>query len=1097
MSVIMTKEQQEAVSARGKIIVSASAGSGKTFVMIERLVSLILGGADIRRVLAVTFTNKAAAQMREKLRSALIRRISEHPQERARLKEQLSALPLADISTIHAFCARLVRTHFYLAGVDPSFRIISSDDAEGKTLGARAMEEVFEKEYAEGEDLKDLLAVYFRGKKDSHLRFIINSLYNSVRGLADYRSLLENTGHDGFPAVCSYLAEEYRKRAYFCIDSASELAAYFMESNARAQKVCAEIAEAASAIANASTLFEMTEAAHTSLQISNMPPTTRATGEEREKLLFTRQLSAFCKDLYKELSKLSPQEEEYARYLDGQERARVLARLVLKYDEALTRRKDEAGVLDYNDLEHCALRVLADEGARQSLNGKYAYLFVDEYQDVNPVQEKILSLIGGEEVFLVGDAKQSIYAFRGSRSEYFVRKTQEFPHSLMLSENFRSAPAVIEAVNRVFTYSMREEFCGIDYQLRGTMLGGSRYGEYSGETVFHSVPDAPKEEQAERGVYSVLQEGRERCDEQAEEIIRIIEGEIGSEWYDADAGLLKRVGYGDIAVLVRKKTGSTGKIVSALSARNIPVTTTAKVNVCDYWEARLVIDWLSYLDNAEQDIPMAGAMLSAVGGFSDSDLARIRLRFPSPYAFREACAQYREKLRDEISAKLAAFAQRVKRYRALAQGKRAAEMIGLLLSEGLEAEIAAKKDGEVRLRRVRRLAREGEDCGVNAFLRRLKACSYDVDFSESGGEAAVQVLTMHAVKGLEYPVVILADSDAAFHGAEVSDVMWSEKFGIAPKSYDTERKIMYTTLLRQATAMHQIAEERRGELNLFYVAMTRAKYRLHILFRGKDGALSPAYAKRFSDFVDFTDCEQYFAEEREAEEPALARSPLVFEVDEEMKNAVLSVYEKPYVYEKSVTIPVKDSATGIMKRSRTAQQEPRQELKDRLGAEPATVQEGLAYHAFLQHVVFGRSAREELARMEREGLLSQEQLALLSGEKLGQILALPAFASLAGKRTHREQQFLVSLSAREIGALQTDAEDEIVLQGAIDLLCEEENGFTVLDYKYSSHGADRIRADYAAQLEIYKRAVARITGTSEQNIRACILNILRLEEIPM
>ncbi len=1091
----LTAEQEQAVGAKGKVIVSASAGSGKTFVMIRRLVSLILNGADLRSVLAVTFTNKAAAQMREKLRSAILHKISESDgEERKKLKDQLSALPLADISTIHAFCARLIRTHFYLADVDPSFRIISSDDPEGKTLSSRAMDEVFEEEYAAGgEEFQKLLAVYFRKKKDVQLRNVVLSLYENVRGLADYETLLKNAGGDEFEKVCAFLREEYCRRARFCAENAEDKGAYFAEHSERALKVCTDILEAAQNLLNAGDFFEMVALAREMPKISSMPPTTRAVGEERKNLLFLKDLSAFLKDTYKELAKYAPQEEEYARYLDGQERVRALSALVLKYDGAYARLKREAGVLDYNDLEHFALKILANEKARAALHEKYRYVFVDEYQDVNPVQESILSLVGGDEIFLVGDAKQSIYGFRGSQSEYFVKKTQEFPLSLMLSENFRSAPAVIEAVNRVFNRCMTQETAGIDYANTGVMRGGSRYGEHAGAVRFHVIPTPPKEEEKERGVYSVLQSAEEKPDAQAETIVRLIEQEVGAEWFDADTGLVKRVGYGDIAVLVRKtKTEDARRVVAALSAHNIPVTTTAKVNVCDFWEARLMIDWLSYLDNAQQDIPLAGAMLSRIGGFTDGDLVKIRLRFPSPFTFRAACEQYRTKMNDPLSAKLKEFAQTTERYRALAQGKRAGEMMGLLLADGLEAEIAAKQDGGVRLARVRRLIAEGESCGVNAFLQRLKASAYRVDSSESGGDEAVKVLTMHAVKGLEYPVVILASLDAPFHGADHDDVMWTEKFGFAPRSYDLEKKVYYNTVLRSASAVQQRREELKGELNLFYVAMTRAKYRLHMLFESTDGALSPAFAKKFSDFVDFSDCAHYFAEDEESELPPIERKAFVYCPDEETKARILSQYCRPYPFESSVSLPVKGSATGFMEHDDEL-------LRSFSGGERATTEEGLAYHAFLEHVRFGENVEEELARMQAEELIPKERFALLDKDQLAHMLELPSLKALKGKTVYRERSFLVFLPAREIVALKTDAEDEIVVQGAIDLLCEESDGYTILDYKYSSRDRESLKGDenYRAQLSLYKKAVAKITNTQEDRIKTRLINILRLYEIEM
>ena len=216
MSVTLTEEQRAAIGARGQVIVSASAGSGKTFVMIERLVSLILGGGDVRSILAVTFTNKAAAQMRERLRLALLKGIGEREgAEKERLKAQLAALPLAEISTIHAFCGRLIRTYFYAAGVDPAFRIAGGEDAESAGLRARALDAVFEEAYAQkSPKFSLLLSAYFRKKKDAALRNLVADLYRKARGLAGYRQILADMGaSDDFDAVCDYLAADLRARA--------------------------------------------------------------------------------------------------------------------------------------------------------------------------------------------------------------------------------------------------------------------------------------------------------------------------------------------------------------------------------------------------------------------------------------------------------------------------------------------------------------------------------------------------------------------------------------------------------------------------------------------------------------------------------------------------------------------------------------------------------------------------------------------------------------------------------------------------------------------------------------------------------------------
>ncbi len=1087
MSVTFTGEQKLAIKKRGKIIVSASAGSGKTATMIERLVNLILSGVDVRNVLAVTFTNKAAAQMREKLRSALIERISRcEGAERVRLKEQLVALPLADISTIHAFCARLLRTYFYFANVEPAFRIISPDDAEGKAISSRALDEAFDSEYEEGkEDFYRLLSVYFRKKKDARLRALILELNASVRGLANYREILSRAGEDVFEETCEFLTKEYHKRALLFLRELDKINKEVL--NEKAVKVYDGVSVACAQILTATNLFELSILALP--EIPSMPPMTKAVGDELRNLKGLSTLSKNVKELYKTVRTYQTKEVEYARFLDGAQRARAIAALELRYDEIYTRLKEERGVLDYNDLEHRALAVLQTEEARKSLREKYQYIFVDEYQDVNPVQETLLSFLEGEETFLVGDSKQAIYGFRGSKSTFFTQKGKTYPNRLWLTQNFRSSPAVLDVVNLTFASLLQ------NYPL---MKGGERYGEARGDVECHLLPQQEEGEKTLLGIYSVLT-GKERGEQEdalTQEVVRLVLEECGEqgtgkrEWLDADTGEKKLVQFGDIAVLTRKNTGDAERISRALTKCGIPVVSSSKVNVCDFFEARLLIDWLSLLDNEEQDIPYVSALLSAIGNMNERELAAVRVEFPVAYTFRKACRLYREKKGDEIAQKLNVFAREVEKYRALSRVRTAAEMMNLLLSDGLEAQISALKEGKTRLLRVRRLLAEAEKTGgdVGEFLLSLKMRDYRVDFMESAGENAVKVLTMHASKGLEYPVVILAGLDAPFHGAEKDELMWTERFLLAPKSFDLDKKSTSETVLRRASALWQQREDVEQELNLLYVAMTRARYRLHMLFSGKEQTDLPAYAGRFSSFFDLEKLAPYFVEADKASGEFLPRSALPSHVDAREKEEILAVYRQKYPFESATRLPSKSSASELMaERNRLS-------TVEFTGDEGATTQEGLAYHAFLEHVRFGEDAESELARMRREGLLNEDQLALLRLDNLRAILQIPCLKGLKDKRIWREQTFLVSIPAKELWQGE-ESEDEILLQGAIDLLCEDDEGFFILDYKYSAKDEKALREHYALQIALYRKAVARVMRVKEERVRACIVNIKKCFEV--
>ena len=1090
----LTTEQQAAIGARGKTIVSASAGSGKTFVMIERLVALIDGGVDVRSILAVTFTKSAAAQMRDRLRTALLKGIAgSSGGKRERLKEQLAALPLAEINTIHSFCGHLIRTNFFKAGVDPAFRILSEDDTEGAALRARALDSVFERAYERMDDAFSLLlSVYFSKKQDGKLRGLVSSLYEELRALPGYRTLLEEMGRaDEFDAVCAFLCDDLRRRAAFIGDGLRTRLGIYRAVGGQTETLACALLGIAAPVAAADDLFAMRITQETDLP--DKPRRKPASDEEAEAKEFLSAAKDETEKIVGELSALSARETEHTRYLQANAIAHALGELILAYDDAFAEEKREAGVLDYNDLEQFALRLLSDESVRAAAAEKYRYVFVDEYQDVNPVQEAILSAVGGGDVFLVGDEKQAIYGFRGSRSEFFVKKTETLANSLRLSSNFRSAPEILAAVNQVFAPLVKGYV---------PMQGGSRYGGCAGEVKFHLLAKQPKKKKEREGVYSVAAErGKRKEDPLAEKVASLVAQELGKEWYDADAAQMRKVRFGDIAVISRRREGEAANIAAALMERGIPVAASAKVNVCDFYEARLMLDWLSYLDNAEQDIPMTTALLSEVGGLTEGELAQVRLARAGTLrreSFRAACRAFAaEQPQHPVAKKLAAFFELTRQLRVHAQLRTAEEVMNELLALGLEAQIAAKEGGDARLARVRRLAAAGADAGVTQFLARLGGKDAKIGYAESGGEDAVRIVTIHGSKGLEYPVVIFAGADVGFAGGTERDEVLCVGVGlgaqprtvIAPKSYDLQEKTSSTTLLRRVCCITERRDERREARNLLYVAMTRAKYRLHIVFADRGKALSPDFASRLADLVDLRACgSRFVADEEEA--PALPRASLVHAPDAALTSRILSVYEKPYAYAASVRLPVKSSATALLRQQTPSAEEFFADGDVRTGRE-----EGVAYHAFLQHVCYGEDAARELERMRGAGLLTAEQAALLDVSRLSAILAVPCLAALKGRRVLREQRFLVRLQADEM--LGTDATDEIVFQGAIDLLAEDEQGYLLIDYKYSALSDAALKEKYAVQIALYKKAAARVLKIDENTIRARIVNIALCREIEL
>lgn len=543
-------------------------------------------------------------------------------------------------------------------------------------------------------------------------------------------------------------------------------------------------------------------------------------------------------------------------------------------------------------------------------------------------------------------------------------------------------------------------------------------------------------------------------------------------------------------MLVRKDTTDGKRIAAALAEHGIPVTSSSRVNVCEYFETRLLIDCLKFLDNAEADIPLAAVMLSAIGGFTDEDLMRVRLNFPASPDFRTAARAYAEEGKDELSHRLNLFFRKTKRLRALSKVRTASEVLNDLLAEGLEVEIASKEDGGTRLQRARRFVAEAEKCAsVHDFLARLKETEERVDFSESGGENAVKVMTMHASKGLEFPVVILASMETALHDSDPDEVEFSERFLFSPRYYDTEKKTYSDTVGRRATAAERAIEEDEGERNLLYVALTRAKCRLHLMVEERRRMTVPAFYKRYSDYLG----NAFQGEELESGASPLEREMFDYGSDrsEAETERVLSAMQigLEYPYNDTVYLPQKSSATALLK----ARAEKVQPIRSAL--QGSSAEEGTAYHKFLEYFRFGEEVPAELSRMKSEGLLSEEECARLSEEQLTKIANVPCLKALAGKRCERERKFLLSLTPKETGGI--DEGTAIIFQGAIDLLFTDEKGFVIYDYKFSGLPPEALKEKYAPQIELYKDAVAKGMRVDRNSIRAKIVNIKSAEVIDM
>ena len=396
-----------------------------------------------------------------------------------------------------------------------------------------------------------------------------------------------------------------------------------------------------------------------------------------------------------------------------------------------------------------------------------------------------------------------------------------------------------------------------------------------------------------------------------------------------------------------------------------------------------MIALLQFLDNGAQDIPLAASLKSAAGGVTDEELARIRLAGKRPGGkdepFYLACERYAAEGTDALAAKLRAFFARAASLRLRMQVKGAAEVLAALLAEtGMEADLLARPCGAERVRRVRRLIEECGQLSVSAFLDKLKSGGYRVGFSESGGGNAVRVMTMHAAKGLEFPVVIVAGMNARFSDKDLRGVLFDDEWGFAPNAYDFEARTRSETILRTVVHGRLVRRRAADEMRLLYVALTRAKSALHLVF-SEEKPFSPeraAEASCFADFVDLTAFRDCYAPVFGGRlEPPAERVFTAGEADEAARDAVRAMYRAPYPHAAALGLPVKTSPSQLLRERREgAAAVPAAEGEtdaDRRAAEefytsPADAATGTAYHAFLENVDFSAPPAEEIARVRAQ-----------------------------------------------------------------------------------------------------------------------------------
>ena len=860
----LTKQQQAVVDDRGgTLLVSAAAGSGKTRVLVERLLDRVeREGLDVDSFLVITYTKAAAAELRSRIVEELSDRLAAHPED-GHLRRQSTLVYKAQISTVHAFCAQLLREQGHLLDLNPDFRLL--DESEAGLLMLDTLTDVLERRYEtleEGDDFSLLVDTMSAGRDDSRLVQIVLDIRGRVQSHPHPDAWLTQQE----TAFALEGVEEAGETAWgrLLLADAERQADHWAGQMARAIELCAcdDVFEANYAPSLSATLDGLRhfaagtrqgwDAARAALPIPFPTPGRKKVQPGLADAERVKDLRSRCK---KRMEKLAEGfVDESADLLDDlravHPAVRALFALVRDFEAAYTAEKTRRGVLDFSDLEHLAVRLLVGEDGptelAEQLSRRYSEIMVDEYQDTNEVQNAIFSALScrGENLFLVGDVKQSIYRFRLADPTIFLEKYRTFPsyeharpgepRRINLTKNFRSRPEILEGANFLFRSLMSVAFGEMDYTPEEFLYPGPDFPESVNPAVELDVldlsgedaeEDRPREEQAAR-VSKDLQEARfaaRRVRAMLDEGFPVCDGRGG----------VRPVEPGDMVILLRSPGTVLPHYARALAERGIPWEAEGGGDFFASTEVNMALSLLQIVDNPRQDVPLISALRSPVYGFTADQLALLRAGSPRGDFFSAVQAGA-----DRGDKPCADFLKELEELRFGAGDMSCYQLLWRLYDRSnLMGVFGAMSNGEERqanLLLLTELARRFEGAGHKGLygflshLTRLREKGERISAPDPGREGGgVRILSIHRSKGLEFPVVLLCGLSRRLNREDMQrPILFHPRLGVGPKRLDMGCMVEYPTLARRAVARQLEYEMMAEELRLLYVAVTRAKDKL-------------------------------------------------------------------------------------------------------------------------------------------------------------------------------------------------------------------------------------------------------------------------------
>jgi ATP-dependent nuclease subunit A len=875
-----TNEQLQAIQEKNSnILVAAAAGSGKTAVLVERIIHKIIDEQmDIDKILVVTFTNAAASEMRERILEAIYKKLEENP-ENVHLQRQIILLNKASICTIHSFCLDVIHNHFYEIDLPSNFKI--ADTAEIDLLKQEVLDDLFEQKYTENDkNFIELLENYTNYRGDEALQELVLKIYKFIQSspfpikwLQEKLELLKIEDKDISQTIWGKLiiqtVDDDIQESIMQLEVTKSKMALYPEMTKFYQTISEDIINLQDL--QKYNFWDELYIKLLNFNFSKWPVDKKVINDLKEdskeirdkvkkhiKEKTAKLLSCSQEQAVKDLKIITPILEN-------------LSNLVTEFTKNFAEKKKEKNCIDFNDIEHFALKILLDENnnpteVAKKYKEKFEEIAIDEYQDSNLVQEAILTSISkGNNIFMVGDVKQSIYKFRQARPELFLQKydeyknkeekTQEDNLKIQLFRNFRSRQNILNITNLVFESIMSKELGDINYNENEYLNYGANYPEpeeiknYAGIAELDII-DLKEDESITAFEGEEDEEEQERVEDdvlEAKFVANKIQELLNSNYmvFDKKQGY-RKIRPKDIVILLRATSNLSPIYEKELSDLELPVFSDTSGTYLDTVEIQTILSVLKIIDNPLQDIPLVVVLRSSICNFTDNDLITIRLTDRN-CNFYEALIKTRLICEGDLKNKIESFLEKLEKWKSISQYMPLDEFIWqIYLDTGYYQYVGLLPNGAMRQANLKTLfekAKQYEKASFKGlfnfiqFIDKLKKQNGDLASAKLIGENedVIRIMSIHKSKGLEFPVVFLCNSHKKFNMQDLNDnILLHQDIGFGPTIMDTTRKIKYSSIAKDAIKLKMKQETLSEEQRILYVALTRAKEKLYITGRSKD-----------------------------------------------------------------------------------------------------------------------------------------------------------------------------------------------------------------------------------------------------------------------